>query len=319
MQPRFGPPLGRPAGTVHGGCPGPSAPDRSRPRRQPGTVRAMSTRLCLADRPRPPRRRGVQGRGNRRPLPRRGCPHRARVLHRRRGGRHPEPGHGHARGPRRPARRPAPELDAAAAFIGYDEVVMLGYRDSGMPDTPANARPDSFARPPSTRPSGRLVAVIRRERPQVIVTYGDDQQGYPHPDHLRVHEISVAAFDAAGDPGAYPEAGEALQPLEDVLRGLVGSPDHGHAREVPRARAWSRPSTTAGSSGPAKHDPTTRPRSTSRTTPTSGARRCWPTPPRSTRPRVLVRAAPRGARTVHPVDEYILARSLRGTRPGDRG
>src|SRR5207248_5123951 len=59
---------------------------------------------------------------------------------------------------------------------------------------------------------GRLVSEIRRTRPQVIVTYPDDQQGYPHPDHLRVHDISLPAFDAAGDPDAYPEAGPPWQP-----------------------------------------------------------------------------------------------------------
>ena len=47
------------------------------------------------------------------------------------------------------------------------------------------------------------MAVIREERPQVVVTYGDDQQGYPHPDHLRVHEITVAAYEAAGDPDPF--------------------------------------------------------------------------------------------------------------------
>src|SRR5207248_9671012 len=61
---------------------------------------------------------------------------------------------------------------------------------------------------------GRLVAVIRRERPQVIVTYSDDQEGYPHPDHLRVHDVSLPAFDVAADPDAYPEAGPPWQPLK---------------------------------------------------------------------------------------------------------
>ena len=45
----------------------------------------------------------------------------------------------------------------------------------------------------------------------MIVTYGDDQEGYPHPDHLRVHDISMLAFDAAADPDRYPEAGEPWQ------------------------------------------------------------------------------------------------------------
>src|ERR1700689_5727501 len=40
------------------------------------------------------------------------------------------------------------ELARATEIIGYDEVVMLGYRDSGMPDSAANSRPDSFAQAP---------------------------------------------------------------------------------------------------------------------------------------------------------------------------
>jgi mycothiol S-conjugate amidase len=104
------------------------------------------------------------------------------------------------------------ELRRAADIIGYDELVMLGYRDSGMPDTPANADPRSFAQAPLDEAIGRLVAVIRRTRPQVIVTYPDGQEYYPHPDHLRVHEITLPAFDAAGDPSKYPEAGPAWQP-----------------------------------------------------------------------------------------------------------
>ena len=104
------------------------------------------------------------------------------------------------------------ELAASTRVIGYDEVVMLGYRDSGMPGTPENADPRSFAQAPLDEAIGRLVAVIRRAKPQVIVTYPDNQEGYPHPDHLRVHDITVPAFDAAGDANAYPEAGPPWQP-----------------------------------------------------------------------------------------------------------
>lgn len=106
------------------------------------------------------------------------------------------------------------ELARSAEIIGYDRVVLLGYRDSGMPDTPANQRPDCFARADIDEATGRLVAVIREERPQVIITYGDNQEYYPHPDHLRVHDVSVAAFDAAGDPDRYPDAGDPWQPLK---------------------------------------------------------------------------------------------------------
>ena len=103
------------------------------------------------------------------------------------------------------------ELARAADIIGYHEVVMLGYRDSGMAGTEANSRPGSFAAADRDEAVGRLVEVIRRERPQVIVTYADDQEGYPHPDHLRVHDISVVAFDAAADPDRYPGAGPPWQ------------------------------------------------------------------------------------------------------------
>ncbi|MDP9070077.1 MAG: mycothiol conjugate amidase Mca [Actinomycetota bacterium] len=104
------------------------------------------------------------------------------------------------------------ELAQATTIIGYDEVAMLGYRDSGMPDTPANQRPDCFARADLDEAVGRLVREIRRTRPQVVITYNDDQKGYPHPDHLRVHDLSVVAFDRAGDPDAYPDQGPPWQP-----------------------------------------------------------------------------------------------------------
>jgi mycothiol S-conjugate amidase len=106
------------------------------------------------------------------------------------------------------------ELARSAEIIGYDVVELLGYRDSGMPDTPANARPDAFANVDFDAAVCRLVAVIRRERPHVVITYPDEQSAYPHPDHLRVHDVSVPAFERAGDPDAYPEAGLPWQPLK---------------------------------------------------------------------------------------------------------
>jgi mycothiol S-conjugate amidase len=77
-----------------------------------------------------------------------------------------------------------------------------------MPDSPENEDPGCFARADLDEAVGRLVAIIRRERPQVLLTYGDDQEGYPHPDHLRVHDVSMLAVDAAADPDRFPEAGE---------------------------------------------------------------------------------------------------------------
>jgi len=75
-------------------------------------------------------------------------------------------------------------------------------------------------------------------RPQVIVTYGEDHSGYPHPDHIRVHDISVAAFEQAGDPEAYPEAGEPFQPLK-LYYTVCPQAAARHPCEVPRARLES--------------------------------------------------------------------------------
>jgi mycothiol S-conjugate amidase len=106
------------------------------------------------------------------------------------------------------------ELAQSAQIIGFDQVIMLGYRDSGMADSPPNENPSCFHQAALDEAVGRLVSIIRRERPQVIITYGDDQRGYPHPDHLKVHAISVPAFERAGDAMWYPWAGEPWQPLK---------------------------------------------------------------------------------------------------------
>jgi mycothiol S-conjugate amidase len=105
------------------------------------------------------------------------------------------------------------ELDESVRIIGYDALHMLGYRDSGMAGTESNAHPDSFANADLDDAVGRLVEIVRAERPQVIVGYARDRF-YVHPDHLRVHEISVLAFERAGDPDWYPGTGEPWRPLK---------------------------------------------------------------------------------------------------------
>ncbi|HEX9506684.1 MAG TPA: mycothiol conjugate amidase Mca [Acidimicrobiia bacterium] len=105
------------------------------------------------------------------------------------------------------------ELDESVRIIGYDALHMLGYRDSGMAGTESNAHPDSFANADLDEAVGRLVKIVRAERPQVIVGYARDRF-YVHPDHLRVHEISVLAFERAGDPEWYPGTGEPWRPLK---------------------------------------------------------------------------------------------------------
>jgi mycothiol S-conjugate amidase len=108
----------------------------------------------------------------------------------------------------------AEELARSVEAIGFHGLDWLGYRDSGMPESEANAHPDCFAQADLDEATGRLVAIVRRLRPHVVITYSDDQQGYRHPDHLRVHDISVLAFERAADPDWYPDAGQPWQPLK---------------------------------------------------------------------------------------------------------
>jgi len=102
------------------------------------------------------------------------------------------------------------ELRNACEILGVSTLRLLGYRDSGMKDTPANQHPEAFCQADLAEAAGRLVRVIRELRPLVMVT---EQEGgsYPHPDHVNCHRVSVEAFRAAADEGAYPEAGPAWQ------------------------------------------------------------------------------------------------------------
>ncbi len=101
------------------------------------------------------------------------------------------------------------ELLEATTHLGYQRVWMLGYRDSNMP---ASGAPGTFAAAPFEETVRALVRLIRQEQPHVVVTYSDNQRGYQHPDHLRVHDASVPAYAAAGDPEFHPELGAAWAP-----------------------------------------------------------------------------------------------------------
>ena len=106
------------------------------------------------------------------------------------------------------------EMARAAAILGVQHR-WLGFIDSGLPegDPKPPLPPGCFALEPLEVPTEALVRIVREFRPHVVVTY-DENGGYPHPDHIRCHEISVAAFEAAGDPDRFPEAGEPWQPLK---------------------------------------------------------------------------------------------------------
>jgi mycothiol conjugate amidase Mca len=91
------------------------------------------------------------------------------------------------------------ELRDACKILNVGHLELLGYRDSGMAGTEDNEHPDSFAQADLDQATDRLVELVRKYRPSVIVTY-DENGFYGHPDHINAHRIAVRAFERAGDP-----------------------------------------------------------------------------------------------------------------------
>ncbi len=96
------------------------------------------------------------------------------------------------------------ELKTACEILGVQELHILGYRDSGMAGTPDNEHSNALAQASRAEVVGRVVELVRRVMPQVIVTF-DAHGGYGHPDHIFMHHVVQEAFHAAGDTSGYPE------------------------------------------------------------------------------------------------------------------
>lgn len=95
----------------------------------------------------------------------------------------------------------ARELQAAVAAIGFTRTHELGYLDSGFHEDPAEVAEGTFSRIPLDEPARALAAVLRRERPHVVVTYPEDG-GYPHPDHIMNHLVTMRGLELAEDADA---------------------------------------------------------------------------------------------------------------------
>ncbi|RJK97949.1 mycothiol conjugate amidase Mca [Vallicoccus soli] len=106
------------------------------------------------------------------------------------------------------------EMDTAREILGVRQA-WLGFVDSGLPEgDPLPPLPEGcFALVPLEEATAPLVRLVREFRPHVMTTY-DENGGYPHPDHIKCHQVAAAAFDAAGDPERYPGLGEPWQPLK---------------------------------------------------------------------------------------------------------
>jgi LmbE family N-acetylglucosaminyl deacetylase len=102
------------------------------------------------------------------------------------------------------------ELRCAANSIGVQELIFLGYRDSGMDGSAENQDPRAFINQPAATVVRQLVAILRQQRPDVVVTF-EPFGGYGHPDHIAIHKHTVAAFHAAGNTDYAPELGASWQ------------------------------------------------------------------------------------------------------------
>ena len=102
------------------------------------------------------------------------------------------------------------EWSKATAILGITKGYLLGYRDSGMAGWNSNHDPQAFVNSNHEDVTGQLVHVIRRHRPDVVVTY-DANGGYGHPDHIMVHRVTVASVEAAAMAERFPDGGSPWQ------------------------------------------------------------------------------------------------------------
>jgi mycothiol S-conjugate amidase len=126
-----------------------------------------------------------------------------------------------------PARMPEvrrAEMAAAAEALGV-RYQFMGFVDSGFPqgDPPPPLPEDAFAAIPAAVAAEPLAALIRTFRPHVVTTY-DPSGGYPHPDHVHTHAVTVEAIEQAADAERTPP-GQRAYAVPKVYY------DHGFSRE----------------------------------------------------------------------------------------
>lgn len=96
------------------------------------------------------------------------------------------------------------ELDCAAKAIGFTEVVTFGYRDSGMMGSADNEDASSLWQAPLEEVTRRVVEVMRRVRPQVVITF-NTFGAYGHPDHIKINQATAAAFEQLQSEPEHPQ------------------------------------------------------------------------------------------------------------------
>ncbi len=114
------------------------------------------------------------------------------------------------------------ELEAACEILGIHNLRFLDYRDSGMENTPPNEDPRALIQADPEEAIGRIVALIRELKPDVVVTF-EPYGWYGHPDHRAVYRLATAAYEKASQADAYPDLGEPWQPQRLFYAVLLAS------------------------------------------------------------------------------------------------
>lgn len=104
------------------------------------------------------------------------------------------------------------ELRCAAENLGLTDVHFLGYRDSGMPNTPENKHPNALINHQVEEVAGKVVLFIREIKPDIVLTF-DPIGGYRHPDHIHIQKATTLAFEKSNEASFYPEAGSPYKPM----------------------------------------------------------------------------------------------------------
>ena len=152
---------------------------------------------------------------------------------------HLDSAHDDALGPyrREELRAAMAELGVEHSVLGEDRAadVLSRWRDSGMAGTPSAANPAAYVNADLREAAGLVADVIRRLRPDVVVTY-DAEGGYRHPDHIQTHRVTCAAV-AALPPGERPRLYAVLTPRSWAREDRLWLAEH-----VPAASGWALPS-----------------------------------------------------------------------------
>ncbi len=118
------------------------------------------------------------------------------------------------------------ELAAACAALGVSQHRYLGgigrWRDSGMAGTPAAEHPRAFTGGSLDEQAAQLAEILDEIRPQVVVTY-DSFGGYGHPDHIRAHEVTMAAAPRAESVARVFHTVASRDAVRDGLAALRGA------------------------------------------------------------------------------------------------